>query len=462
MRHLLLAFYVIATVGLPGPGFALSDEEARHLLVRTGFDAAPGAVTPLAPLDRQAAAQRLIAAVRTQTVIDPPTWVNDPLPDVRVIRRLSEAERKALQQRLREQSVELKAWWYTEMLATDTPLSERMTLFWHNHFTSGLRKVKSPTLIYRQNVLLRRHALGSFRELLHAVARDPAMVVYLDNQTNHREKPNENFARELLELFTLGEGHYTEQDVKAAARAFTGWMVDRETGAFRFNPRQHDDGMKTFLGRNGNFNGDDILDIVLAQPRTAEHLTEKLWREFISPTPAPQEVKRLADIFRANGYELRPLLEALFTSTHFWDAASRGSLVKSPVELIVGTLRFFDIPTAQNRLLARAGAALGQNLFDPPNVKGWPGGDTWIASNTLLMRQQLLERILRGREMPDDAHRRGDAAATPLSETSLAGQSVKALQPLLLPLPPVNDQPAETDTLARVRQLALDPVYQLK
>jgi uncharacterized protein (DUF1800 family) len=190
------------------------------------------------------------------------------------------------------------------MLATDQPLVEKMTLFWHNHFTSSVQKVRYIPSLYWQNVLFRREALGNFATLLKAVARDPAMLIYLDGVRSVARQPNENFARELLELFTLGEGHYSEADIKAAARAFTGWSIDRETGRFQDHGQFHDDGEKTFLGQTGRFGGDDIVAILLRQPRTAETIVEKLWREFVSLKPDGAEVTRLAAVFRAGGYEM--------------------------------------------------------------------------------------------------------------------------------------------------------------
>ncbi len=212
------------------------------------------------------------------------------------------------------------------------------------------------------------------------------MILYLDNQTNRKGKPNENFARELLELFTLGEGYYSERDIKEAARVFTGWMVDRRSGKFRFNVRQHDGRIKTFMGRSGRFHGEDILNIVLEQPPVAVHIAEKLWQEFISDTPDNQEAERLATVFRDSGYEMKLLLKALFTSLYFRVVDNWGNQIKSPVELMVGTIRMFDIPIRDFRTLARYERYLGQDLFDPPNVKGWPGGTDWITSTTLLAR----------------------------------------------------------------------------
>jgi uncharacterized protein (DUF1800 family) len=188
---------------------------------------------------------------------------------------LSEEERKLALRAQAENGAELRSWWLTEMLTTRSPLTEKMVLFWHNHFVSSLQKVRSPVLMYRQNLLLRKHALGYFGDMLHEVSKDPAMVVYLDNASNRKAQPNENFAREVMELFTLGEGNYVEHDIKEAARAFTGWSIDLDTGQFLSRPLIHDDGVKTVLGRSGNFDGDAVLDILLAQPQTAEFIVRK-------------------------------------------------------------------------------------------------------------------------------------------------------------------------------------------
>ena len=363
---------IILTLLLWAPSAVLGLEfaEARHLLARTSFGGTLADLEALRPLPYEAAVERLLNGVRQQPGTAPPAWVDEPLPR----RTMSEVEQQAFRARMREHGLALKGWWYQEMLSTDAPFTERMTLFWHNHFTSSLQKVRWPALLYQQNLLLRQHAVGNFRTLLHAIAKDPAMLLYLDSQTNRKWVPNENFARELLELFTLGEGHYSEPDIKEAARAFTGWEVEPRTGRFRFNASTHDDALKTFLGRSGAFDGDAILDILLEQPRLAVHLTEKLWRAFISDTPDAAEVQRLAALFRQHDYTLRPLLQALFMSSHFRAASNRGTMIKSPVELMVGTLRLFHVPVRDPEPLVRAGRQLGQDLLDPPNVKGWPGG----------------------------------------------------------------------------------------
>ena len=365
-----------------------------------------------APLTRTEAVAKLLRDTRTVAMTPPPPAalatgpLRPPAGD-----DAPAAERKAFVQQQVREGLALRAWWAQEMVVTPSPLTERMTLFWHNHFVSGQPKVRVTRLMYRQNELLRAHALGNFGTLLHAIARDPAMVIYLDNAQNRKGSPNENFAREVMELFTLGEGRYTEQDVKEAARAFTGWSIDRETGAYRFRPRLHDDGVKTVLGKSGPLDGDAVLDLLLAQPDTAVHIVTKLWREFVSPDPDPREVARIARRFREANYDVKSALTALLAADAFYLPANRGVLVKSPIELVVGTLRQFNLAPGEMLPFALAAAGMGQNLFAPPNVKGWPGGETWINTTTLLARKQFLDRLTRVDErVPMDTGRRTDAA----------------------------------------------------
>jgi len=317
------------------------------------------------------------------------------------------------------------------------------------------------------------------------------MVVYLDSAQNRKGAPNENFAREVMELFTLGQGHYGEQDVKEAARAFTGWSLDRDTGTFLFRPRLHDDGDKTVLGRTGRFDGDAVLDVILERPQTATFITAKLWREFVSANPDPREVERIGKAMRNRNYDIKVALRALLLTDAFWDPANRGTMVKSPVELVVGTLRQLDMAPGGAMPFVVVAAGMGQNLFSPPNVKGWPGGEQWINSNSLLARKQFLDRLARMDDAPsammatlpangDDAARverfvravdRGvrnvqfDAArwvARQPGDSTIA--KMQSAQALLLPIPPVvADPPKEdADALAFVRATLLDPSYQLK
>ncbi|WP_227010601.1 DUF1800 domain-containing protein [Pelagibius marinus] len=471
-RAVLLCSLILAAAGAPSRPAAAQDAPlntagARPLLARRGFAAPPGGVGTPAGLGRDAAVVALLSGAGERAVTPPPAWVADWTPPR--VKQMSETQRLALRATLRDEAAELKTWWLREMLETPTPITEVMTLFWHSHFTSSLEKVKAPALLYRQNVLLRRHALGNFAELLRAVARDPAMLIYLDNARSRRQAPNENFARELMELFTLGEGHYTEADLKEAARAFTGWSLDPDSGEFTFRPRWHDGGEKRILGRRGAFDGDDVVGLLLARPETAELIVTKLWRAFISETPDPAEVRRLAAVFRDAGYEIKPLLAALFTSEAFWAEENRGRLVKSPVDFVVGSLRLFDLPVREDRDLAWMVRRLGQDLFDPPDVKGWPGGTHWITGATLLDRQALIARVTGAAENAAmtktgaGQNRRAaffDRWAAQLPED---WQDARAVTLLVLAVPPVDVQVLDRRASgALVRSLLADPAYHVK
>ena len=439
---------------------SLTFDDARHLLSRTGFGGTPEEIRRLMLLDRRAAVAQLLAIPANKALTPPPSWIHrlPPLPHVRKF--WGERERKAFHEELKTQGHDLKVWWYRELITTRHPLLERMTLFWHNHFTSSLHKVRWPAYLHQQNVLLRLYALGSFRRLLQAIAKNPAMLLYLDTQTNQSEHPNENFARELFELFTLGEGHYTEQDIKQAARAFTGWHLDHRSGAFRVDMRHHDDGQKEVFGKQGRFDGDDILLLTLEQPQVARYLVGKLWREFISDQPDPVEVERLADSFRRKNYEIAEVLSDLLLTPHFWAPENRGVLIKSPVELIVGTTRLFNLPIDDSVQQIGYARRLGQDLFDPPNVKGWPGGTRWITTSTLLDRTQLLHRAIRGHEM---GHPHGTADMSQVQGASwLATEPWDVVQATLLPLALVQPVAAGEERGQAVRHLVLDAVYHLK
>ena len=378
----------------------LDATDARFLLTRTGFEANASEVAPYIGMTREQAVDALLAGARTEAGTLPPAWAMEPIPSVEVRRGWTQDERRDDQREQSRRYDELRGWWVREMVTTRSPLTERMTLFWHDHFPSGEDKVHYPQLMFRQNALLRRDALGNFGDLLHAVSKDPAMLQYLDGAGSRKGRPNENFAREVMELFTLGEGHYSQRDVTEAARAYTGWTLDPNTLAYQFNPKIHDDGDKTVLGQMGAFDGDQVLDILLAQPETATFITTELWREFISETPDPAQVAPIAERFRASHYDIKTALRGLFLSDAFWDERNRGVLVKSPAEFVVGAVRQFDIGYADQDVtpLAAQVRNFGENLFYPPNVKGWPGGENWINSTTLLARKQFIEQLFRATE----------------------------------------------------------------
>ena len=299
---------------------------------------------------------------------------------------LSKEEKKQLREQNRELIQSLNLIWLDEMVVTRAQLREKMAFFWHGHFAS-----RNLNVLFQQDMLhvIREHALGNFRDLLRGVSKSAAMLAFLNNQQNKKAKPNENFAREVMELFTMGRGNYTETDIKEAARAFTGWGFNLQ-GEFVFRKNQHDAGSKTVLGKTGNFTGDDVLDILLEKRQTAYFITRKLYRFLVNEEKIPEaRVRQLGDRFFDSGYDISALLEEIFTSTWFFDTENIGSKIKSPVELWMGIRRTLPLtledPEAQ-LLLQRA---LGQVLFHPPNVAGWPGGRTWIDSTSLMLRLRL-------------------------------------------------------------------------
>lgn len=496
---LAAAATLVAAVSAHGsPSATLGYDDARHLLARTGFSPTDAEVRALAQMSRADAVTKLLRDTRSAALTPPPAAMLDRAP-LRPPRgeTASAEERKAFVREQARETMELRGWWISEMVATPSPLTERMTLFWHNHFVSSQQKVRIARLMYRQNALLRANALGRFDTLLHAIARDPAMVIYLDSAQNRKGAPNENFAREVMELFTLGEGHYTERDIKEAARAFTGWSLDRETGEFRFRPMLHDDGVRTVFGKTGRFDGDDVLDLLLARPETSQLIVTKLWCEFVSPQPDAHEVTRIARRFRESHYDIKVALREIFTSDAFYAGDNRGVLVKSPVELVVGALREFSLAPESGIPFAAAASGMGQVLFAPPNVKGWPGGDAWINTQTLLARKQFLDRLTRADGAPTAADASTMAAAAPSAmlpvddtasmqrmartvnrglanvhfdsarfAASMPGASAderaRAMERVLLALPPVHALDTGADSLTLARALVLDAAYQLK
>lgn len=292
---------------------------------------------------------------------------------------------RLMRQSSREDLKNLNHRWLDEMVHSKAQLREKVSFFWHGHF--ACRVINA----YQQQELLheiRTHALGNFGDLLKAVSKSPAMLAFLNNQQNRKRSPNENFAREVMELFTLGRGHYTETDVKEAARAFTGWSYDSKTG-FVFKHQVHDDGVKTFMGQTGRFNGDDIIRILLEQKQTARFIAEKVFRFFVHENPDKQKVESMADAFYKSGFELKVLFQQLFSSEWFYDTRYVGNRIKSPVEFMAGIRRFVPLELDNPNSSIVFQQVLGQVLFMPPNVAGWPGGKSWIDSSSLMVRLQL-------------------------------------------------------------------------
>lgn len=291
----------------------------------------------------------------------------------------------------------LSAWWLYRMLHTPAQLLEKTTLFWHGHFATSAEKVTNARLMLDQNALLRDNALGSFTKMVNAISRDPAMLIYLDSSTNRKTHPNENYARELLELFCLGLGNYTEKDIQDVARCFTGWEVRRDQ--FRFNKYQHDTGEKRFLGKRGVFDGDEAVRIVVQQDAAPKFIARKLVAYFLLDEPAPPDelIEPLARQIRDSDFVIGPTVERILGSRLMFSSHAIGRKIRSPIELAVGFLRALEGTTNLTRL-SSALAVLGQSPFFPPNVKGWEGGRTWINSSTLLGRMNLVRRLTMGDE----------------------------------------------------------------
>lgn len=290
----------------------------------------------------------------------------------------------------KDQLVELNAAWLKNMASDEGNIREKMTFFWHGHFasTSG-----NPYLAQQQNNLVRQHALGNFGDLLKAVLKDAVMLQYLNSQQNHEKAPNENFAREVMALFTLGRDHYSEEDVKEAARAFTGWKIN-ENGDFIFDTLTHDYGDKTVLGATGPFEGDDVIDILLRQKQTARFITEKIYTFFVNDEPDTYKIETLANLFYDSAYDITRLLKKIFTSEWFYDPKNIGCKIKSPVELIASSMHIFKLDFDNKAALTEVQKLLGQILFSPPNVAGWPSGAGWIDASTLILRLRFMEAAL--------------------------------------------------------------------
>ncbi len=284
---------------------------------------------------------------------------------------------------------EIQQLWIERMIGGPAPFAERVAFFWHDHFATSDAKVQDPLLLWRQQALFRNRGGGSFRDLLKGVARDVAMVRYLDGNSNRRGHPNENFARELQELFVLGIGRYTESDVREVARAFTGWGSRHHD--FVVRAEFHDDGEKTVHGRTGPFDGDDVIDLLLEQPAAAEHLARSLLRWFVTGKPSDADVRTLADVVRARDFHMRSILGDLFVSDAFLDPAHEGDLVRGPVDLVVATWRVLGLRSVPSWVHASLDR-MGQILFRPPSVKGWTEGTGWLSSGALIERLALAER----------------------------------------------------------------------
>lgn len=391
--------------------------EAAHLLNRAGFGGSPSDIKAFHALGRDKAVDSLIAPAEPLDAFPAPAWstAGQALADMKA-RRMEfrdnrkasrglspeEAEKakreafQAIQQESRRQALEGQSWWFRKMLKTEAPLREKMTLFWHDHFATSIQKVKQPALLMMQNQLFRQSAFGSFKDLTQAILLDPAMMLYLDTQSSRKGMPNENFAREVMELFTLGEGNYTERDIHEAARAFTGYYLDPSTGKVSHSPRQWDSTDKTVFGKTGPFTGQDVINLIFEKKEAARFMAKKIWEFFVYDHPSDAALDSLAESFSKADLNTGPLLREIFLSKEFYTEAAIRSQIKSPVQYLVALLKQLEISDPPVGFPINAEQQLGQVLFMPPNVAGWDWGQAWINTNTLLTRYNLAGFLTKG------------------------------------------------------------------
>jgi len=405
----------------PLPASAWNKEKAGVLLQRAAFGGTPREVDALAQMQPWQAADFLLGSPELAQATPPESVTRPGLTgQQRLLRRrlnlLTPKDREKKVQELNravraeqeKRLTDLRGWWLDRMASPATAAREKVVLFLHGHFATSEEKVRNPVLLYRQNQMFRERALGPWSDLVLGIARDPAMLIYLDGAKSRPEHPNENFARELFELFTLGEGNYTEKDIQESARAFTGWtiritkkpgeLMDEETTEpfFVNNPKWHDTKSKKIFGKTGSFDGEDVVRLALAQPAATRWITGKLWRFYTGSNPAEETWRELASLWEANQGQLRPFLQALWTSAEFYNPDLARNRVKSPVEWLVGLCRQLDRPLPAPALASEMTAQLGQKLFAPPNVKGWDGGITWINTASLEKRYEYGSWLVAG------------------------------------------------------------------
>jgi uncharacterized protein (DUF1800 family) len=416
------------------------DRLAAHLLRRAGFSGTPDEVARLAAMSPHDAAESLIHFGDTSNFSPPPSVMAYPDPRAIAFKGMDDMSKREAAQARRKEAVgdilALQLWWLNRMLTTPAPLQEKMTFILHGHFTTAaLEKGVWPNLVLAQNQLFRQYALGNLHDLTLAVSKDPAMLLYLDNAENNKSHPNENYARELMELFTLGIGNYSEDDIRQSARAFTGWTIDRQTGEFTFNPRTHDDGTKSFLSRTGDFDGSDIVDIIYQQRAAETFWATTLLTAFVYDDPEPELVNEFANVISRNKFELAPSISMLLRSNIFYSPRAYRALVKSPVEFVVGAHKQLAI----DKIVDGTPAALrgmGQVLFYPPNVAGWPGGANWLTSQMLIARENFIAKMVNTPDMmqsgwmskvPMDANRASQDLVATILQGDAPGQAYSQL-----------------------------------
>ncbi len=375
----------------------MKQEDARHLLARTGFGASPAALLSLTGLTRGQGVDLIIDGMGTTPTVPMPAWVDQPVPHYHARQDMDDNARAIFNNERDSELAQLRQWWILNMLQSESPQTERMVLFWHDLFATSYYETDRQSLaMARQNQTFREMGFGAWQDFLSAMIRDPALLEFLDARSNHKDSPNENLARELMELFTLGEGHYDETQVREAARSLTGHDVSRIHNLdFQLRTGRQDRRHKTLFGVSGRHSGDDLVELILRQPAAATFLATRFWHAFISDgEPDVQWLQSLSERFRQSGLVIGTLYRDMLESEAFWNTANRGMLIKSPIDLLVGTARTLEYPKHQWRSMSRWQAAMGMELFAPPNVAGWKEGAAFVTPGRLLTRHAAIDALL--------------------------------------------------------------------
>ncbi|MBG08449.1 MAG: hypothetical protein CME68_06795 [Halobacteriovoraceae bacterium] len=490
----LFKIVIFFLVFLSQSGYSLTRDEAKHLLSRTRFFYSKKDLWFFMKLDKLKAARiaigayqgnqvkesipnflvelrrkkkKMIKALRTENWSDfnreflffynkylegnNKFMMITPLPETKMSKREARRMMRKIQRFFYPW---LKKWWIKKMLYSKEPFREVLTLFWHNHFTTSFKAVKDLNLLYQQNELWREKALGSFGDLTRAAVYDPALGLYLDLPKSKRNKPNENLARELFELFTLGIGNYSERDIKEASKALTGFRYNRLKDIYLFKENFHDSSNKFIFGKKGKFDPEDLIEIILEKEETSRFIVKKIWKEFVSPNISKRELDYFSNVFKKNNYDIRKLFLSIFTSDSFYEMKNRGALIKSPIHFILSYYSFlkeneikpesFDV-----NVIMRMSKKMGMELFNPPNVRGWTGHTSWINTNTLLLRKSLIRRFWKYRLIKR-------------SNISFRKRRfVKNIANIYLPLPPIIDLKKGAGG-KKVFALLSGPIFQLR
>ena len=381
---------------------------AAHLMNRAGFGGSPQDIENL----RLMGLNRAISwFVDYEKIPDPTPAPDCASPDPRLIAQrqaiMRAADPDTRRELQRQENIadntdiaDLRYWWIRRMALGSRPFQEKMTLFWHGHFATSYEKVRMPFYLWQQNETFRQNATGRFNDLLIAVSEDPAMLRYLDGANSYKNKPNENFAREVMELFTLGEGHYTEQDIQQAAKAYTGWGLDADQLHYQYHRNNHNEEIKTIFGQTGNFDGEDVLNMICDRPDCAQYITAKIWRFFVQDQPPQAVVQALAADFQKHGMDIKYLMRRIFLSKEFYAKDVIRSQIKSPLQWLLAAVHQLQAPVPTQPMTLVILSLLGQELFQPPNVKGWDGGIAWITTNSLLDRYNFAATLVEGDRVP--------------------------------------------------------------